>query len=283
MMQPPTRTSSPSTLLEVDPGQFTKLERTNIRFIRSTFDSPPVDRAVRSLQQHVGARRIELCTRNLRHVHGLSRLPDLTGGQSLICVANHRSFFDLYVVTMLLMRQGMRHRIVFPVRSKFFYDAPLGPVVNGLMSFFAMYPPIFRDRNRLKVNRVALREVSGLLQRDNVFVGLHPEGRRNPGDDPYSFLPPQSGVGQVIYEARVPVVPVFVNGLGNDIVKQIRSNWDGTGGRVHVVFGAPLKLDTWLQRAATPATYKSLAGECLSKIADLGREERILRAQDGRS
>jgi 1-acyl-sn-glycerol-3-phosphate acyltransferase len=63
-------------------------------------------------------------------------------------VSNHRSFFDLYVVTGYLVKRNMPHRLVFPVRANFFYDRRLGLFVNGVMSFFAMYPPLFQRRKK---------------------------------------------------------------------------------------------------------------------------------------
>ena len=115
----------------------------------------------------------------------------------------------------------MPHRLVFLVRSKFFYDHPLGWIVNGAMSFFAMYPPVFRQRERAALNLAGIDEVVRLAKRGGAFIGLHPEGTRNKSGDAYALLAPQSGVGRIIHAAGVPVIPVFVNGLGNDLPKQV--------------------------------------------------------------
>ena len=125
---------------------------------------------VRWLQRHVGSTWIHLCTRHLRQVHGVERLPAMSPEQSYIVVSNHRSFFDLYVVIGHLVRRRLRHRIVFPVRAEFFYTGPLGLFVNGVMSFFAMYPPIFRDRQKLTLNSVSLRELSWMLRRGGMII-----------------------------------------------------------------------------------------------------------------
>src|SRR5579883_2208408 len=131
----------------------TRTERIQIDLVRRTFDPGPVDRVIRVLQRRVGSTWITFFTRNLRHVYGFDRLPPLDdASQSYILVANHRSFFDLYVVFGTLVARGLPHRIVFPVRSNFFYDHPLGMFVNGVMSFFAMYPPVFRERSRAALN-----------------------------------------------------------------------------------------------------------------------------------
>src|ERR1041385_4432824 len=239
---------------------------------RGTFEPGAIDHAVRFCQRHVGAQWIHHATKNLLHVHGLDRLPELDPEQSYICASNHRSFFDLYVVTAYLVRRGMPHRLVFPVRSEFFYDHPLGGVVNGLMSFFAMYPPIFRDRPRAALNLVGLDELTAMLKRGGMFVGMHPEGTRKKDGDPYSFLPAQPGVGRIIHQSRTQVLPVFINGLLNDLRRQVTSNFDGTGVPVHIVFGQPVDFGDLLDARGSPRVYRALAERCLDAIASLGQE-----------
>jgi 1-acyl-sn-glycerol-3-phosphate acyltransferase len=164
------------------------------------------------------------------------------------------------------------------VRSNFFYDHPLGPLVNGAMSFFAMYPPIFRDKRRAALNLASLDEVAGLLRRGGFFAGAHPEGRRKRDDDPYTFLPAQGGIGRVIYKARVPVVPVFVNGLGNNLARQVRDGLIGSGPPIHIVFGAPIDFGSLLRMPAGARTYKRISERCLESIGALGQEEKAIRA-----
>jgi 1-acyl-sn-glycerol-3-phosphate acyltransferase len=255
------------------------VERASIRFVRSTFRRGPVDALIRTLQHGIGSSWIHHCTKHLRHVHGLSRLPVLEMGQSYILVANHRSFFDLYVIFGDLVRRGLKHRIVFPVRSTFFYDNPLGLFVNGVMSFFAMYPPLFRERKKLILNPASLDELSWLLQRGGMFCGVHPEGTRKKDDDPYTFLPAQRGVGRIIHGARVPVIPVFINGLINDLPRQVASNFDGTGRDILVVFGKPVDFGALLDEPASARTEQRIADRTMEAIAELGQEEKHLRAQ----
>jgi len=213
-------------------------------------------------------------------VHGFDRVPDIFDESSVLVVSNHRSFFDLYVITAELVRRGMKKRIVFPVRSGFFYDSPIGLFVNFLMSFLAMYPPIFRERKKAPMNLLALDELGWLLARGGVFAGLHPEGTRKRDDDPYTFLPAQPGVGRVIQKARIPVVPVFVNGLGNDLVRQVRGNFGGRGEKVNVVFGAPIDFGSLLDEKASSKTHRLISSKCLEAIAVLGEEEKRIRGCD---
>jgi 1-acyl-sn-glycerol-3-phosphate acyltransferase len=254
------------------------LERTLIAIVRRSFEPGFFSRAVHFGQRTIGCGWIHHCTKHLRHVHGYERLPKLDRSQSYILVANHRSFFDLYVVFGDLVHRGLEHRIVFPVRSKFFYDNPLGLLVNGIMSFFAMYPPLFRERKKALMNPLALEELAFLLRRGGMFAGIHPEGTRKRDDDPYTFLPAQRGVGKVIQDSRVPVIPVFINGLLNDLPKQVRSNFDRTGQDIFVVFGKPVEFGDLLDQGKSPKVHQAISDRVMQAVGELGREEQRLRA-----
>jgi 1-acyl-sn-glycerol-3-phosphate acyltransferase len=280
----PPATSAPAgsparpDLVAVGDASLSSVEKLQIRVIRRSFEPGAVDSTLRWCQRNVGARWIDLCTRNLRHVYGLDRLPKLDPKKSYVCVCNHRSFFDLYLVTTLLVLEGMPHRMLFPVRSHFFYDRPLGFAVNGAMSFFAMYPPIFRERNRATLNLAGIDEVSWLARRGGAFIGMHPEGTRNKDGDPYEFLPAQSGVGRIIRQADVEVIPVFINGLVNDIVEQVTSNAKKKGVPIVVQFGKPVDFGGLLQENPSPRLYKRIAERSIDAIRELSKEEREIRA-----
>lgn len=267
----------PNTFLEAR-DKLTRTERFNIAFIRRTFTSPFLDRLMAWCQRAPGAFWVHHCTKHIRHELGLERLPSMRDTKRFILVSNHRSYFDLYVVTMILFRAGLRQRVLFPVRSNFFYDRPLGILVNGIMAWFSMYPPIFRDRKKLVLNHTAMSELIDFLKTRDLAAGIHPEGTRNQNEDPYALLPAQSGVGRAIHAARVPVIPVFINGLINDLPKQVSSNFDRTGRRVVVVFGAPIDFGPLLEQPGTAKTYKAIAEHTMKTIAALGEEERAFRA-----
>jgi 1-acyl-sn-glycerol-3-phosphate acyltransferase len=268
-------------LFDFGPGELTAIERAQIRFVRRTFESGPVDRVIRVFQRQFSANWIDLATRNLLHVRGLERLPRFDRDGSTILVSNHRSFFDLFVVSSVLLKRGLAQRLMFPVRAKFFYDSPLGLAVNGAMSVFAMYPPVFRDRDRVALNRASVGEVIRVLNEGGAFVGLHPEGKRSTSDDPYALLPARPGLGRIIEatRGRATVVPVFVNGLGNDIVRQIGGNFTGAGGLVTIVFGAPVTFDELLDGPPSAGMHQRLSDRALDAVRALGEEERALRAE----
>jgi 1-acyl-sn-glycerol-3-phosphate acyltransferase len=146
------------------------------------------------------------------------------------------------------------------------------------MSFFAMYPPIFRERSRAALNLASLDETARLLKRGGTFVGLHPEGTRNKGDDPYALLPAQGGVGRVIQAAGgVDVLPVFINGLGNDLKKQVAGNFTKKGTPIIVNFGAPVDFQGMLDQPPSPRLHRRISEHALEHIRMLGEEERAIR------
>jgi 1-acyl-sn-glycerol-3-phosphate acyltransferase len=253
----------------------------HLRIVQKSLEPGLWDSALRLGQRTFGCNWIEICTRNIRHVHGRERLGKLVRDESYIVVSNHRSFFDMYVITAYLVKRGLTHRILFPVRSNFFYDSAAGIFVNAVMSFFAMYPPVFRDKALAHLNVASLDETIRLLRRGGFFIGLHPEGTRNTGD-PYTMLEPRSGVGRIIHQARMPVIPVFINGLGNDLKKQVLGNFTKKGDDIHVVFGEPMRArefgGLWDQ-APSPRVFKAVSVRAMEVVAKLGEEERAIRAR----
>lgn len=231
-------------------------------------------------QSTLGAGWIHLATYNLMHVHGLEHLDSVSRERPLLLVANHRSFFDMYAVSSVLFRRTRwRKRLFFPVRGRFFYDSPGGMLVNFLMGWWSMFPPFFASGERPQpekraFDKYSLRLLVGLCAggAGNV-VGFHPEGTRNKGEDPYSYLRPQPGVGKIIKEANPQVIPVFIAGLSNDLVGQVLGNWRG-GEPVRIHFGEPLDFSELLVKGDSVRVYKEIADHVMSKIAELGEADR---------
>ncbi len=254
------------------------LERFNIAFVRATFELRWLNRFLLWGQRVPGVFWVHHCTKHIRHVVGIERVAGLDAGQGVVLASNHRSFFDMFVVNMVLYRHGFRQRLLFPVRSKFFYDNPLGILVNGIMSWFSMYPPIFRDKKRISLNHIAMTELARALQLERRGTGMHPEGRRNLNPDPYKLLPPQAGIGRLIHLARPKVIPVFINGLGNDLYQQIKGNFTKQGTPIVVVYGEPVDFGDLLDEPATAKTFRAIAERVTETIERLGEEERAYRA-----
>jgi len=195
-------------------------------------------------QRHIGSLWIKASTYNLINIFGLENFEKTDPNRPILLVANHRSYFDMYVVSAMLFRKTKRRfYLYFPVRARFFYDSPLGWFVNFIMGWFSMFPPFFRETKEAKkreFDKFSLRFLVHVCSESKPnIIGFHPEGKRNLSDDPYSFLPAQPGIGKVIMEAKPQTVPIFIAGLGNNLLKQIIGNWTG-GEKIRIWFGDPI-------------------------------------------
>ena len=90
-------------------------------------------------------------------VRGLERLESVPEDASILLVANHRTFFDLFVLGWILwQRAGLKQRLNFPVRANFFYENPLGLFISIFLSGGSMFPPFFRRPEAKTFNKYSL-------------------------------------------------------------------------------------------------------------------------------
>jgi len=144
-----------------------------------------------------------------------------------------------------------------------------------------MYPPFFASGEnpipeKRAFDKYSMRLLAELCRNGagNV-IGFHPEGTRNKSADPYSYLPGQPGVGKLIKDASPQVIPVFIAGLGNNLPKQVLGNWTG-GEHIRIHFGPQLDLGEQLAKPDRIRTYKEIGDFVMSKIAELGEQDRKL-------
>jgi 1-acyl-sn-glycerol-3-phosphate acyltransferase len=231
-------------------------------------------------QKILGAGWIRLSTYNLMQVYGLKHVEAAAHDRPLLLVANHRSFFDMYTVsTVLFQHTGWRKQLFFPVRGRFFYQSLLGLFVNLVMGWWSMYPPFFASgekpiRAKRAFDKYSFRLLTEICRNGagNV-IGFHPEGMRNKGLDPYSYLPPQPGVGKLIKDAQPQVIPVFIVGLGNNLPRQVLGNWTG-GPKIRIYFGAQIDFSAYVSKKDHLRTYKEISEVVMKKIAELGESDR---------
>ena len=208
---------------------------------------------------------------------GAERLQRLPRDRPILLVANHRTFFDLFVLAWILVgRFGLRARVSFPVRANFFYQNPLGLLFCLFFSGGSMFPPFFRDAKKRAFNTHAVQILVERLRQPGNLVGFHPEGTRSKGGDPYDLLPAQPGAGKLVLDARPTVLPAFVTGLSNSLGGEL---WANLLGRrpVVAVFGEPIPPERWAEGSRL-ALQKRCADELLEEIRKLQPEERATRA-----
>lgn len=215
---------------------------------------------------------------------GLDELCALEPEKGVMLVSNHRSFFDQYAMLLACYMGPVpwAKSLQFPVRANFFYDKPLGIAVNALVAGGAMYPPIYREAERRQLNDEALDTMVEILQHPGNVLGMHPEGTRGKGDDPYTFLPAQPGVGKLALVGKPTVIPAFTLGLGNNIAQDIAWNFQPGARREHAVitvFGKPIDYSDLMAEKPRPALYKKTADRFMAEIKKLSVREKELRAE----
>jgi len=258
---------------------FNATERVIRAIARQVNESPALKRTMHAYLRVVGASSVYYGTRHLLHVTNAEVLDTLPRDRGVVIASNHRSLCDMYVVSSVLLRRcDWIRRLYFPVRSEYIYERWGGLFLNVLMSGLSMYPPIYRDAARRSLNRDTLAFVVDELSRPGTVVGLHPEGRRSLTDDPYTLLPAQPGLGEIVRRARPLVLPVFILGLSSDVVDQARANLKRTGPPITITFGAPLQLDQYLASPAGPRQSLRISQAIRTEIEALGAVDRQLRS-----
>ncbi|MGQ0765782.1 MAG: lysophospholipid acyltransferase family protein [Gemmatimonadota bacterium] len=234
------------------------------------------------LEKYVGALVVRLATRNLVRVHGFERVVEASERGTVLFVANHRTYYDLFIVSSLIHRRiPGRKRLYFPVTGQYYYQSLGGILLNQVFAFWSMFPPLFALPGRGPSDRYALGLLSELCSRGpRHFLGIHPEGARNTNPDTWSYLRFQPGAGRIIHAARPIVLPVFIGGLVNNPVQQLARNWRG-GEKVRVWFGDTVDLDPLLALPPKASTYKLITDAVMNRVIQLGELDRAsLREAD---
>ncbi|HEY0252788.1 MAG TPA: 1-acyl-sn-glycerol-3-phosphate acyltransferase [Kofleriaceae bacterium] len=215
---------------------------------------------------------------------GLDDLLSLKPDTGIMLVSNHRSFFDQYIMLLACFMgpAPWAKHLSSPVRANFFYDSPAGMLVNAAIAGGAMYPPIFRQAERRQLNDDALDKMVEIVRQPGNVLGMHPEGTRGKGPDPYKFLPAQPGVGKLALVGKPMVIPAFILGLGNNIVEDVRQNYTKQARGDHAVivkFGKPIDYQDLMAEKPRPTLYKKCADRFMAEIKKLSEGERELRRQ----
>lgn len=206
----------------------------------------------------------------------------LKPSQGVVWAGNHRSLYDLGVATAALYARKMKwpRRTCFPVRANFFYNSILGIFTNYFFCAGMMYPPIFRDPAKSDWNKDALQRIIRFLSVPGSDLGFHPEGKRGKGPNPYELLPAKSGIGQIIYEAKPLVIPFFMQGISNNVLKIFKESGKKNARRTNpivLVFGKPVEYDSFLKQEPSNELHKEISEHVLNAIKQLIPREQEIR------
>lgn len=175
---------------------------------------------------------------------------DLPPGQGAVIVSNHRAPVDptfLYLSTRRVVHWMVaKEYCVLPVLSWFFRTTECIPVSRGGID--------------TKATKIAIRHAQ-----QGALVGMFPEGRIN--NTRNVLLPGRPGAALIALRARVPIVPMYVDG----------SPYDGTvfgslfmAAHVRLTIGKPIDLSGWYDRATEREVHEAVTLRLLKEIAGLG-------------
>jgi glycerol-3-phosphate dehydrogenase (NAD(P)+) len=147
-----------------------------------------------------------------------------------IIAANHRSFFDPFVIGT------MTRRPMYYVAKRELFE--IHPLLSWILSALGAFPV---DRGR--ADRDTIETARALLARGEIVL-IFPEGTRT---RPGPLGSPRRGVGRLALETGAPVIPVAVIGT-----EAIRRGWRLRPHKVRVRAGRPMRFPR--VDASTPAT-----------------------------
>jgi len=265
-------TALPATMPRFEASELRGLERLAVPLLGAWNRSGLAKRLVYLFVRYVSHIWIQGVIRNRLRELGTEHVDGLDPSRGVLLVANHRTFWDMYIATSVLeTHTSFIERLYFPVRARFFYDNLVGILVNGAVSGGSMWPPMFEGFGRQRLNRVGLEQVAHVLSERGALVGIHPEGTRNKGPDPLELLKARGGIGRVLKECHpdVVVLPYFLTGISNDLPAEIRRNFRGAGRRgppIALHWGRPIRVgDLDLDRAPVV-----VARDLLAQVRELG-------------
>jgi len=225
---------------------------------------------------HVPKRAVQLLSEHRWQLRGIEHLAEVKSDAPLLVVSNHRTFFDLFI-GMTALRTATQNRLgnpcSFPVRSPFFYDHPLGLLINVIAAGGSMYPPVFRDERKARLNPEGMIAMRSLLRQPGLCFGLHPEGHRSKLEDPFQLAPLKRGVGQLIIGAdpSMMVLPMFMSGLTNHLMGELHQSVKRRSARpIYIRWGTPRPVSFY---QGDELQIVSTIQEQMQRLGDLQREE----------
>jgi 1-acyl-sn-glycerol-3-phosphate acyltransferase len=178
------------------------------------------------------------------NVSGLENIP-LEGG--CILAANHRSHLDPPIINIISPRP-----VIFLAKKELFEVPILGWFIKKAGAI-----PVKRDSRDTTTIKKSIQ-----LLKEGYVIGIFPEGTRS---KPGEFRKPQPGVGYLIEKAKVPVIPILIEGA--DKVLPVNSKFPKLFKyNIDVKVGKPIHFEGL-------TSYESLAEKVMHEIKKLKGEK----------
>jgi 1-acyl-sn-glycerol-3-phosphate acyltransferase len=195
-------------------------------------NEPPATRGLKFIQAFLGlGAHLFLAVPYLRRTSGLDRLrPD----QRYLLVCNHVSLLDTILLGALSWRSGCYPILVLGDKSVW-HTSWLKKMLSSRIGFLL-------ERGKLNPRRIQELQTFGRASKEFNLV-VFPEGTRGDG---LQVAPCQPGIYFIAQEARVPMVPVFIENM--QLVSTKLGRFHPVAGlrKVEVHFGEPIFPETYL-------------------------------------
>ncbi len=178
--------------------------------------------------------------------YGAENIPD-TG--PFVVVSNHASFLDPYLIGYT----SLKRQVGFMAKVELFRIPLFGPIIRSLGAF-----PVTRGGR----DQEAIRQFHDFLYSGKPLV-IFVEGTRTLTGEPQQ---PKKGSGMLLYNARVPVIPAYIDGTFRCWPK---GKLLPRPGPTSVTYGPPVSLDDLYVRKPEKSTYAQIAERVMKHISHL--------------
>jgi len=198
----------------------------------SAENTPRVTRGLVVIQSLLGlGANLFLALPYLRNVTGAERLHR---NQRYLFVCNHISLLDTILIGALCWRAGCYPILVLGDKGVW-HASWLKRALSSRIGFLL-------ERGRINPNRIGELESFGRASREFHLL-VFPEGTRGDGQNVAACQP---GIYYIAQEARVPIVPIFIENMQLVSTKTGRSHPIAGLRKVEVHFGEPIAPDRYV-------------------------------------
>jgi 1-acyl-sn-glycerol-3-phosphate acyltransferase len=176
----------------------------------------------------------------------------------LFLASNHTSMMDTMIIPYFSLNRFSWRRFRNPGKEELFSNPFKSLIVKSTGAF-----PVKRRSRDVS----AMKKIINIVQKDVIVI--FPEGTRNKGSD---LLPGSPGIGRLIHEAKVPVIPTYVINTrhawysGNLLPNFFQ--------KMYVAFGKPLELERYFKQEGSKAIYREIVKYLMDEIAKLQEEHK---------
>jgi len=178
-------------------------------------------------------------------VFGLENVPSSGGAMLMI---NHASYLD-----PIFIGAAVKRNLFYMARSSLFKPGFIDHFLRSLNAF-----PIHLG----SPDRGAIKNALKLVDEGNLLL-IFPEGTRSHDG---SLNKAQDGVGFMAYRAKVPVIPVYLEGTNNALP---RGSSMVRLAKITVSFGKPINMDVYRNNEASREIYSKIGEDIMSGITEL--------------